>query len=124
MHIGRMGEVRFIHEKDFNRLEIGTQVHKSWTSETSTIYRICFNLYYYSHEPGVAKVEIEGLDGDVIRSTVHLTTIQSRGGIPRVFLGLRSGGSALRSRLEFPSSADHLLAPLITLDFGCRSMAR
>jgi hypothetical protein len=30
------------------------------------------------HEPGVDKVEIEGLDGDVIRSTVHLTTVQSR----------------------------------------------
>jgi hypothetical protein len=30
------------------------------------------------HEPGVDKVEIEGLDGDVIRSTVHLGTVQSR----------------------------------------------
>jgi len=29
------------------------------------------------HEPGVDKVEIEGLDGDVIRSTVHLTAVQS-----------------------------------------------
>ncbi len=30
------------------------------------------------HEPGVDKVEMEGLDGDVIRSTVHLTTVHSR----------------------------------------------
>jgi hypothetical protein len=30
------------------------------------------------HEPGVDKVEMEGLDGDVIRSTVHLTTVPSR----------------------------------------------
>ncbi len=30
------------------------------------------------HELGVDKVEIEGLDGDVIRSTVHLTTVKSR----------------------------------------------
>jgi hypothetical protein len=30
------------------------------------------------HEPGVDKVEVEGSDGDVIRSTVHLTTVQSR----------------------------------------------
>lgn len=28
-------------------------------------------------EPGVEKVEVEGLDGDVIRSTVHLTAVQS-----------------------------------------------
>jgi hypothetical protein len=30
------------------------------------------------HKPGVDKVEMEGFDGDVIRSTVHLTTVQSR----------------------------------------------
>jgi hypothetical protein len=29
------------------------------------------------HKPGVDKVEIEGLDGDLICSTVHLTTVQS-----------------------------------------------
>jgi hypothetical protein len=29
------------------------------------------------HEPSVDKVEIEGLDGDVIRSTVHLATVAS-----------------------------------------------
>ena len=29
------------------------------------------------HEPGVVKVEIEGLDGNVIRSRVHLTGVQS-----------------------------------------------
>lgn len=30
------------------------------------------------HEPGVVKIEIEALDGDEIRSTVHLMAIQSR----------------------------------------------
>jgi len=39
-----------------------------------TFARFDFN----PHEPGVDKVEIEGLDGDVIRSTVHLTAVQSR----------------------------------------------
>ena len=38
-----------------------------------TFPRLDFN----PHEPGVDKVEIEGLDGDVLRSTVHLATVAS-----------------------------------------------
>ena len=40
--------------------------------------RLTFPRFDFNpHEPGVDKVEIEGLDGDVIRSTVHLATVAS-----------------------------------------------
>jgi hypothetical protein len=39
---------------------------------------LTFPLFeFYPHVPGVDKVEIEAVDGEVIRSTVHLTAVQS-----------------------------------------------